>query len=105
MTVLIHHRTIATQGDLESVQFTMTAEDQLAELKIGQTVSVFDFAYHGRNGQLAVWHDTGQAAIDLGEGSMWGFWDEDSETILIDDGGNSRQQFNTSGEIVAEFGR
>lgn len=105
MTVLMRRRKLADQGDLESAQFTITAEDQLAELELGQTVSVFDFSYNGRNGQLTVWHDTGRAAIDLGEGSLWGFWDEESETILIDDGGSRRQQFNTSGECVAEFGR
>jgi hypothetical protein len=69
------------------------------------TVSVHDFPQNGRNCQLTVWHDTGAAAIDLGEGSLWGFWDEENETILVDDGGSRRHQFNTSGEIVAEFGR
>jgi len=105
VTVLIHRRTIANQGDLESVQFTMTADDQLAELAIGQVVSVYDFAYEGRSGQLTIWHESGRAAIDLGEGSLWGFWDEGNETVMVDDGANRRQQFNTLGEVVAEFGR
>ncbi len=105
MTVLMRQRVLASQGDLESAQFLMTSDDQLAELQLGQTVSVFDFAYKGRNGQLTVWHDSGRAAIDLGEGSLWGFWDEDSETILVDDGNSRRQQFNTVGEVVAEYGR
>jgi hypothetical protein len=101
MTVLMRRRLIADQGDLESVQFTMTALDQLPELKLGQVISVFDFSYAGRNAQLTVWHDTGRAAIDLGEGSRWGDWDEGSETILLDDSGNGRQRFNSEGMEVA----
>ena len=105
MTVLIHRRKITNQGDLESVQFTMTSDDQLTELRIGQEVSVFDFAHDGRSGQLTVWHDSGRAAIDLGEGTLWGVWDEDEQTIMVDDGANRRQIFNSVGECVAEFSR
>jgi hypothetical protein len=100
MTVLMRRRKIADQGDLESVQFTMTAEDQLPELKIGQEVSVFDFSYEGRSGQLTVWHDTNRAAIDLGEGSRWGDWDESTETILLDDQGRGRERLDTEGRPV-----
>jgi hypothetical protein len=105
MTVLIHKRPIANQGDLESVQFTLTSDELLPEVQIGQVVSVFDFSHEGRSGQLTIWHDSGRAAIDLGEGIMWGFWDEDSETIMVDDGANRRAQFNSEGECVAEFSR
>ena len=104
VTVLIHRRTIANQGDLESVQFTMTAQDQLPELQLGQVVSVFDFDYHGRSGQLTVWHDRGRAAIDLGEGSRWGDWDEGTETILLDDTGAGRHRLNAEGADVCEGG-
>jgi hypothetical protein len=101
MTVLIHRRAIATQGDLESVQFTLTAEDQLPELQIGQVVSVYDFAYEGRNGQLTVWHDRGRAALDLGEGSYWGDWDEASGTVLLDEQNGVRRRFNSEGQLVS----
>ena len=101
MTVLMRQRRIADEGDLESVQFTMTADDQLTELKIGQVVSVFDFYYEGHSGQLTVWHETNRAAIDLGEGSRWGDWDEATETILLDDEGRGRQRLDTEGHIIA----
>jgi hypothetical protein len=102
MTVLIRRRLIADQGDLESVQFTMTAMDQLPELKLGQVVSVFDFSHEGRNAQLTVWHDSGRAAMDLGEGSRWGDWDETTETIVLDDSSGRRQRFNSEGVEIAD---
>jgi len=98
----MRRRLIANQGDLESVQFTMTAEDQLPELQLGQVVSVFDFSYEGRNAQVTVWHDTGRAAIDLGKGSRWGDWEEETETILLDDAGSGRHRLNTEGLDVSE---
>lgn len=101
MTVLIHRRTIATQSDLESVEFTMSAQDQLPELQIGQVVSVFDFAYEGRNGQITVWHDRGRAALDLGEGSRWGDWDETTATVLLDEAAGVRERFDSEGRRVS----
>ena len=74
-------------------------------LQLGQTVSVYDFKREGRACQITIWHDLNSAAIDLGEGSLWGYWDEDSQTVWIDDGDYVRRQFNTAGELVAEFGR
>lgn len=105
MAAVLERRTLADEADLKTAQSSIRAEDLRAELQLGQTVSVYNFACNGRTGQLTVWHDTSLAAIDLGEGSLWGYWDEDGETILVDDGGSKRQQFNTSGELVAEFGR
>ena len=57
MTVLMRRRKIADQGDLESVQFTMTAEDQLPELKIGQEVSI----------ELRRGDQTGKGSLKVGE--------------------------------------
>jgi hypothetical protein len=105
MAEVLHQQTLVDAADLTLAQRRIRAEDQRAELRLGQTVSVFEFPYDGHTGQLTVWHDTGLAAIDLGEGSLWGFWDEDSETVWVDDGEYVRQQFNTAGELVAEFRR
>jgi hypothetical protein len=105
MAAVLYRHTLADEADLKIAQSTIRAEDQRAELQLGQTVSVYAFAHTGSDGQLTIWHDTGLAAIDLGAGSLWGFWDEDNETILVDDGEYKRQQFNTSGELVAEFAR
>jgi hypothetical protein len=105
MAAVLYRHTLADEAALKIAQNTIRAEDQRAELQLGQTVSIYAFAQTGRDGQLTIWHDTGLAAIDLGAGSLWGFWDEDNETILVDDGGYKRQQFNTSGELVAEFAR
>jgi len=102
---VLHQRTLADGADLQTAQRTIRADDQRAELRLGQTVSVYEFVHDGRTGQLTVWHDTSTGAIDLGAGSLWGFWDEDNETLLVDDGGYKRQQFNTAGELIAEFGR
>jgi hypothetical protein len=96
---------LTSDEDLRAAQSVVRSDEQRAALEVGQTISVYDFSRDGRDGQITVWHDLSSAAIDLGEGSLWGFWDEDSETIWIDDGGNSRQQFNTAGEVVAEFKR
>jgi len=96
---------LTSEADLEEARLSVRAEDQREALQLGQTISVYDFSRDGRVCQITVWHDLSSAAIDFGEGSLWGFWDEDSETVWIDDGGSSRQQFNTSGEVVAEFGR
>jgi hypothetical protein len=105
VTEVLNRRTLTDESDLKAAQSSIRADDQLAELRLGQTVSVYDFIQNGRNGQLTIWHDTGSAAIDLGDGSLWGFWDEENETIWVDDGVSKRQQFNASGECVAEFGR
>jgi hypothetical protein len=102
---LLHRQTLADEADLEAARRSIRAEDQHADLQIGQTLSVYEFPHNGRDCQLTVWHDTGSAAIDLGEGSLWGFWDEEEETIFVDDGVSNRQRFNTSGELVAEFRR
>ena len=103
MAELLERLTLTDEADLKTAQNSIRAEDQRAELRLGQTVSVFDFP--DNFGQLTVWHDTGSAAISFGEGSLWGVWDEESQTIFVDDGGTRRQQFSCSGELVAEFGR
>jgi hypothetical protein len=96
---------LSGDDDIATARTAIRTDDQRAELALDQTISVYDFCRDGRDGQLTIWHDTGIAAIDLGEGSLWGFWDEDAETILVDDGDYVRRQFNTSGELVAELGR
>lgn len=105
MTLLLDHRTLETEADLQQARSSIRAGDQRTELRLGQTVSVYEFPSHRGAGQITIWHDTGSAAIDLGDGSLWGYWDEDNETILVDDGDYTRKQFNTSGECIAEFKR
>lgn len=81
----ILNRAPVTQETIAAIRELIGVTDQAAEASIGEVVSVWRFSHSAGTGTLTAYHEAGRAAIEFGGDSLWGDWDEASQTVTIDD--------------------
>ncbi len=60
-------------GNIDDLRERTSALDQRAEIKVGQTVSLYAFRYEGgQRGDAIIFHDEGRGGICFGGDSDWG---------------------------------
>ena len=77
------HKTKITEENVEQVAAEMAALDQADELVVG--CETWGITCAGQGGQMTVW-PSGRGAIARGAYSDWGYWDEGTRTLVLDDG-------------------
>lgn len=85
-----------TSDNLDEVISSMAALDQAEELAPGCITWAIFYDPGDQRGQMTVWPN-GRGAMACGGDSVWGDWDEDSQTLQIDDGGGT---YDCDGEII-----
>ena len=61
--------------------------DQWAQVRAGDDLSIYvvDNRTEGVKGLLTVWHGKEKACIDMGDGNVWGDWQEDAKLIVTEE--------------------
>lgn len=73
-----------TVDNIDSIRETMAAIDQADELIPG--CETWGILHGGNRGQITIWPN-GRGAVSYGGDSLWGEYDQDTETLTLDDGG------------------
>jgi len=74
---------VVTAENMDEMKEKLPFLDMRAELRPG--CFFWDVYEGGQRGWIAVWPDTGRAAVCWGGNAAWGNWDGDNRVIVLDE--------------------